>query len=124
MRLILRCRNFEDDFLLCSHFLPEFNVVPLPITMVRGGVRHIGAPSVDRNAVFDVLKRHASLLADMGRYEQKSRADACDGAGLVHLAPLLGELLRVAGSGWRLRPFFSLKPHALRTDLGKPTMTI
>jgi hypothetical protein len=63
---------------------------------LRGGAYRTQAPDVDEGLVLKAMGKFICFVGDLGDYENKSRSDQPDGSGLVHLKPLLDELLLIS----------------------------
>ena len=67
----------------------------------------MSAPVVPQEELNQIFKRHKSMLADFGPYENHGRAGAALGHGLLRMCPILSDIVSLA-------PSASLQPGKLK----------
>ena len=67
----------------------------------------MSAPVVPQEELNQIFKRHKSMLADFGPYENHGRAGAALGHGLLRMCPFLSDIVSLA-------PSASLQPGQLK----------
>ena len=65
----------------------------------KGGPRHTIKPRLDEGVLMKVIRKHSSLLANVGVYENISKSQSCNPKGLYKLLPLIRDLLTLEPTG-------------------------
>ena len=65
----------------------------------KGGPRHTIKPRLDEGVLMKVIRKHSSLLANVGAYENISKSQSCNPKGLYKLLPLIRDLLTLEPTG-------------------------
>ena len=65
----------------------------------KGGHRHTIKPRLDEGVLMKAIRRHSSLLANLGIYESISKTQSCNPKGLYKLLPLIKDLLDLEPTG-------------------------
>ena len=64
----------------------------------KGGARHLPKPQIDAELLKAVLVKQKDVIKSFGPYENISRNQACNPRGLVHVLPMVKEIVKLENS--------------------------